>query len=221
VWVTRSASRLAALAGAAAPRPGDRRLLVLGAIDEITHHVLAAWFRYVVSGGECISLLKPRELFEALQAPNRSELFVGGAFDARGKVVVLYRGSLQPLVVPLDWFKKASDDVRPDPKRLRIIDHGQTIGLGEFEAAADAILYEFDEEYRRAAKKRLIGSDRSLGGSIRRLRLQRGLRRGDFASVPSRTIARIEGGEVRRPQRSTLEKIAARLRVPVDTLETY
>jgi hypothetical protein len=221
IWVAKGTSRFAALAKASAQGSSDRRLLVLSAIDEITHHVLTAWFRYVVVGIDSISLLEPEALLEVLQAPNRDELFIGGAFDRNGKVIVLYRGSVEPLIVPLEWFRNTGDVDRPIPGKLEIVDFGQTVKFGDFEAAADAILYDFDSAYRTRAKKRFIETDTSLGGAIRRLRLQRGLCRGDFAPVPVRTIARIESGEVSQPQRSTLEKIADRLGVSVESLGSY
>jgi hypothetical protein len=57
------------------------------------------------------------------------------------------------------------------------------VRLDAYEAATDAILYEFDEAYRRRAKRRRLVQDRSLGGALRRLRLQKGLRRADFPGI--------------------------------------
>ena len=85
---------------------------------------------------------------------------------------------------------------------------------GDYEAAADAILYEFDEEYRTRAKKRL--RDKSLGGAIRRLRLQKGLRQSDFPGISAKEIARIEKGLVKEPHAATLSIIAERTGVSVD-----
>jgi transcriptional regulator with XRE-family HTH domain len=82
-------------------------------------------------------------------------------------------------------------------------------------------LYELDEDYRTRARKRRLEQDESIGGSIRRLRLQKGLRQSDFPGVTAKEIARIERGKVKRPHRDTLEKIANRTGVPVDQLESY
>lgn len=221
VWVSKGTSYLAALAKQSVQPSGNRRLLVLNPIEEVTHHVLSTWFRFVVVRKGSISLLPPKELLEVLQAKNRDELFIGGAYDSRGRVIVLYRGSVEPIVVPLDWFKEQDGQLRANPRKLSVIDYGQTVKLGDYEAGADAILYEFDEEYRRRAKKRFIDSDPSLGGAIRRLRLQRGLSQRDFAPVPVRTIARIERGEVSKPHSATLKRIADRLSVAVDALASY
>jgi hypothetical protein len=222
VWLAHEPSWFAALASTRSRASSDRRLVVLNRVQETTHHVLAAWFRYVVvaSGG----VLTPRtpELLHILRAPNRDELFIGGAYDRVENVVLLYRGNVEPLLIPGAWFKAASPNpsARIDLKRLSIVDHGQTLRLGTYEISADAILYEFDENFRGRAKKRAIDTDDSLGGSIRRLRLQRGLLQTDLG-LPVKTIARIERGEVTRPHTATLRRIAGRLRVPLEKLGSY
>jgi transcriptional regulator with XRE-family HTH domain len=63
--------------------------------------------------------------------------------------------------------------------------------------------------------------DPSLGGSIRRLRLQRGLKQSDYPTIPARTIGRIERGEVENPRLDTLQRIASRLEVAVDDLGSF
>jgi hypothetical protein len=219
VWVTNSASRFSVLAQTCRGF-STQRLLVLKAVQEVTHHVLTTWFRHVVIAKAGISLLKPSELLESLAATNANDLFVGGAYDSAGKVVVLYRGTLEPLAIPASWFSEGVGATRVDLSRLDVVDYGQTIRFGDHEVATDAILYEFDEEYRRRAKKREIAVDSSLGGSIRRLRLQKGYTQSDF-DLPLKTIARIERGEVRRPQSATLRTIARRLGVSVEALGTY
>jgi hypothetical protein len=135
--------------------------------------------------------------------------------------VLLYRGTLEPLVVPLRWFTNLASRAQMDPADLRVIDHGQTVRLGTFEASADAILYEFDALYRRAAKKRLLHNDSSLGASIRRLRLQRGLSREEFPGLSAKAIARVERNEIARPRSGTLAIIARVLKVSPDSLRAY
>lgn len=48
------------------------------------------------------------------------------------------------------------------------------IRLGKYEAASDALLYEYDADYRRRKAKERIVAEQGLGASIRRLRKQRG-----------------------------------------------
>lgn len=52
-------------------------------------------------------------------------------------------------------------------------------------------------------------------------RLQRRLKRSDFPGISSKTIARLERGDVDRPHGRTLESIARRLGVAADQIESY
>jgi len=166
-----------------------------------------------------MNLLDPRELVEVLGAENRADLFVGGLLNEEEEVVVLFRGNLDRLSVPLAWFARRSD-VKPDFERFGVIDHGHTLGFGPFEASADAVLYDFDPEYRARARKRQLELDDSLGGALRRLRELKGVSRSDFPSVSAKMIARIERGEV-QPRAETLKKIARRLDVEVEEISSY
>lgn len=91
----------------------------------------------------------------------------------------------------------------------------------EYEASSDAILYEFDAEYRRRAKARLRSQDDSWGGALRRLRLQKGLGRSDFPGVSAKEIARLERGEIERPHARTVERIASVLGVLPGDISSY
>ena len=99
-----------------------------------------------------VRLLPQKELLAVLAAKNRNDLFVGGAVQA--KTIVLYRGNLQSVTVPLAWFAPSGSGVRPNFSRFSIIDFGQTVKLGKYEAATDAILYDHDPIYCRRAKRR-------------------------------------------------------------------
>ena len=154
-------------------------------------------------------------------ADERAEdLFIGGVVDADDKALVLYRGNLNPLVVPFQWFKPRPK-ARPDFAAFAITDYGQSVQLGEYEVAADAILYEFDADARRRMKEREIKQDSSFGGALRRLRLMRDLARSDFALLAEKTIARIERGEIEEPHGETLSVIARRLGVKPDQIKSY
>jgi DNA-binding Xre family transcriptional regulator len=162
------------------------------------------------------------ELTEALLAANNSDLFVGGNVDRSSKTITLWRGNLESLTVPFSAFGKSGDGTTPDFAKFSITDSGQTIRLGDYEAAADAILYEFDPEYRRRISKQRQESEQSLGASLRRLRKQRGLRREDFGpDLNAKTIARIEQGKVSRIHKQTLEILAEKLQVKPDEIATY
>ena len=89
------------------------------------------------------------------------------------------------------------------------------------EAATEAILYEFDPDFRSRERKRRIREDDSFGGSLRRLRLQKGIKRSDFPPLTSKSIARIERGEVITPHRETREILAKHLGVNEEDIATY
>jgi hypothetical protein len=222
VWITPNvrAERLlvAALSGRA---KGDQRLLSLGSANGAPFGLLHAIFRFVVAAGEGVRLLPTEDLADVLNSQNCEDLFVGAAAAPNAAAVILYRGNLEPIVVPLAWFGARPGGPRPDPHRLAIADSGQTVRLGDYEASADAILYELDDAYRRRAKKRAIDQDRSFGGALRRLRLQKGLGREDFPGINAKEIARIERGEVKKPHAETIAVIAKRTGVPASRIGSF
>lgn len=185
---------------------------------ELLRHELGARVVERLSSG---SWLSAEEIVDALLDENRAHLIIGVDVDHEDRVTLLTRGTLEQVVVPFDWYEQSRSPTRPDFRDAGIEDGGQTVRLGKFEAAAEAILYDFDADYRRAAKRRRIDHDDSLGGAIRRLRLSRGLTRSDFGALSEKTLARIERNESGRPRRSTLALVAKRLGVSLDELASY
>lgn len=166
--------------------------------------------------------LPPEELAAVWQSSHASDLFIGGSVDQASQTVTLWRGNLEPLTVPFSAFQPSGDGVTPDFSRFSVTDCGQTIRLGDYEAAASALLYEYDPQYRRRIAKERRQSERSFGASLRRLRKQRGLRREEFEpAVAAKTIARIEQGRVTKIRKKTLQAIAARLGVNPEEIETF
>lgn len=220
MWIAPDAQAIHVILDALPARPSvDQRLLCLRARRGDGHALLHATFRFVVSADEGTRLAPTAELREILGSVRRAELFVG--INMSEEAVVLYRGNLEPLIVPLQWFPTHARASRPDASALAVTDFGQTIRMGEYEIAADAILYEFDQAYRRQIKNRQLHADPSFGGALRRLRLQKGLRQSDFPGLTAKEIARIERGEVERPRKRTLTLIAKRLGVSVAEISTY
>jgi hypothetical protein len=203
------------------PRSDDRRLLLLERTQGEAINLAHAHFRFVVSGGDGVRLLPTDELIEVLGSKDAADLFIGGIVLTAQSAILLYRGSLEPISIPMEWFAPRPGSPDPDFSRFSVTDYGQTIRLGDYEAAADAILYEFDEDHRLRAKKRRLEEDESIGGSLRRLRLQKGLRQSDFPGVTAKEIARIEHGKVRNPHQETLRRIADRIGIPVDQLQSF
>jgi len=168
------------------------------------------------------AFLPPDELAEALHAENAADLLIGGSVNADNQTITFWRGNLEPLTVPFSAFETSGDGISPDFTAFSVTDSGQTVRLGEYEAATDSLLYEFDPEFRRRMAKHRQQSERSFGASVRRLRKQRGLRRTDFEpDITSKTIARIEQGKVHRIHKKTLDAIARHLRVAADEIETF
>jgi DNA-binding Xre family transcriptional regulator len=184
--------------------------------------VLLRYFYRVVFGREK-DLLPPEELAEVLAAPNKADLFIGGIVDDDSKTLTLWRGDLTTLTVPFTAFPTSGDGITPDFAAFTVIDCGHTVRLGAYEAATEALLYEYDPLYRRRIARERRKEDRSFGAALRRLRKQRGVRRADFAPLSAKTIARIEQGKVDpdhlRP--STLSIIAKRLAVEPGDIKTY
>ena len=156
--------------------------------------------------------LAGEELLEAITRDDASDRFIGGSVDHQAKTLTLLRGDMTAVVAPFSMFPDAGDGTSADFARLELTDFGRTVTLGEYEAAADAILYELDPVYRRKLNKQRRLSERSFGASLMRLRKQRRLRRSDFAPVSAKEIARLERNEVTTPHAKTLETIAGRLR---------
>jgi Helix-turn-helix len=201
------------------PRLGRLLLLFPPRFDSLP--ALEELFDPVAWGTAALRLLAHEELAEVLGAENRRDLLIGGFVDPRTNTLMVYRGDFTRLAVPLSLFKALGTGPRPNPSALSFTDFGQTVCLGHYQAAADAILYEADSDYRRRINAKRRQEDRSFGASLRRLRVLKGLRQSDFNSIPARTIARIERGEVGKPHRDTVEKIAKYLRIEPDDIEAY
>lgn len=182
---------------------------------------IASYFKHFAFSEDKF-FLEPVELAEALTADNRSDLFIGGLVDDSAETITLWRGNLERLTVPYSAFPKSGDGIKPDFARFKVADYGQTISFGGYEAAADAVLYEHDPDYRRRIKKERQATEQSFGASLRRLRVQRGLSRDDFApEIASKTVARIESGEVKSVQKKTMEALAKRLGVTPDEIGSF
>lgn len=165
--------------------------------------------------------LPKEELVEVITRAAASDRFIGGNADPKAKTLTLLRGDMETVVAPFSAFARSGDGTAPDFSRLGLVDYGRTIVLGEYEAAADAILYELDADYRRRLKKQRRQSERTFGASLLRLRTQRGLKRSDFAPLSTKEIARLERNEIDKPHAKTLDVIAGRLCVRPEEIASY
>ena len=217
-WVATSAALTERFG--AGDRLGRDRLLVTEDIDNTLREYLAALFFAVVTGPSA-SFLAPDELLAVLTSPDRGDLALGVLVSPARQAVVIIRGDLERTVVTWSWFRPTPRGVSPDFADAEIIDSGLTVRLGQYEAALDAILYEFDRDYRGRARQRRLDTDSSFGAALRRLRLQKGVARGEIPGISQKEIARIERGEVVRPRGATLRAIADTLGVEPGDIETY
>lgn len=227
VWVAPGAAALAPLVAVLARLTRSRRwsrqqaLLVLQPLSAEQRGILGELFRHVLAPAEHTRVLPQAELAEVLAAPERADYVVGATVDHESELVLLHRGNLDTVLVPFAWFRQPDGGTAPDFRDPGVGDFGQTVRFGEYEAAASAILYDFDPDYRKRAKKRALGLDRSLAGSIRRMRISRGLRQSDFPGISAKEIGRIERGLVDRPHPATLAAIAERFGVSLEELRSH
>ena len=112
-------------------------------------------------------------------------------------------GIFKILDVPFSIFKPTGNGIEPDFDDIEIIDDGQTLRLGKYEAIFDSVLYECDKEYRKSIQYK----DKSVGACILRARNHKGLRQRDFPEISTRDIGRIERGQTKKPRKETLEHI--------------
>jgi hypothetical protein len=155
------------------------------------------------------------ELRSVLRLADRKDR-IGGIADEQSKTLTLWRGNLDPVVVPLEAFPPTGNNIRPEFDKFSVMDYGRTLRFGEYESAADVVLYECDSDFRRRLNQTRFAKEQTLGASIRRLRKQRGLTLNDFGDVDPKTLARIERGQVQRPRPETLKQVAKILGVSHD-----
>lgn len=85
-------------------------------------------------------------LEEILREEYPEDYAIGVSYNSYHNIVTVHRIGKDKIEIKGGWFMRPGTS--PDFEDLHIIDHGQTIRLGNFEAAVDAILWDFDEEYK-------------------------------------------------------------------------
>lgn len=203
----------------------QHRLLILHPDSTMERReFLRLYFRSVdvlgESSTETVSV-RPEELTAIVDTEHPDEYILQVTTDREDAVLLLLRGNLERIAVPFSWFTRRDPVREPDFSDVRIDDYGQTLELGEYDVDVDAILYDFDREYRARIRERELDRDPSFGASLRRLRLHKGLTQEDFSPVSARQIRRIEKGETESPRAETLQRIAARLGVEPEEIGTY
>jgi hypothetical protein len=129
------------------PDSRRRRILEIATVKRGTMTI----FPYRLPGAAPdLKLLRLEELLDVLSVPQNEAagLFIAVVADPQSQTLALTRGNLKTITVPFSMFPPSATGVHPDFSRLSLTDYGHTVRLGDYEAAADAILYEADPEYR-------------------------------------------------------------------------
>ena len=88
------------------------------------------------------------ELDVILAAPNSKELCFGACLGKRQRTLMLVRGDLAAFVVNLSEFQPSGDGIVPDFTKLAVVDYGQTIRFGDYEASFEAIVEDLARKIR-------------------------------------------------------------------------
>jgi len=222
LWVVPHKESAAWLLQALSTHPSMRphaRLLLECEIDVEALSSLRAAFAAIVPRTQ--TCLGPDELLEVLGSDHPEDYCIAASVDGRGDHLVLHRGDFSVLVASVRSLAAAGEQAALDPRRLQLRDSGQTIALGGYEIAFEALLLERDAAYRRRANARRVDADASFGGCLRRLRRFKRVPRDGFPGLSAKTLARIERGEVDAPRAATLRTIARRLGVRPEEIGTY
>lgn len=143
-----------------------------------------------------------------------------GVIDTGFGLVTLVRGNFERITVPLSIFRPSGIS-KPDFTRFALDDFGHSIRFGEYEASAHFILFEADADYRKRTKKKQRAEESGFSGSLRRLRILKGVPQSGFAGISAKTIGRIEDGLVEKPHGATLKNISQTLGVAAEEIESY
>ncbi len=119
------------------------RGLFIHSLDSETISSLSSCFTSFAFS-EASSTLPAEDLAEVLLADDPGLFVIGGSVNFKTQSMTLWKGDLKPLTVPFNAFKKSGDATMPDFHKFTVKDCGQTIALGHYEAAVDALMSEFD-----------------------------------------------------------------------------
>jgi hypothetical protein len=197
------------------------QLILLSEPHVSTVVFLSKLFQHVALPCPKSAVLPLEELAEVLRTPDRATLAIAASHNVETEHLTVWRGDFQTIVMPTSAFHTGGTGVRPDFDDIAVTDYGNTLRLGRYEAAFDALLYEHDSDYRRNLTKQRRQTEKGFGPSLRRARLQQGVQRADFPGVSDKTIARLERGESQRYSARTRRAIESRLGMDVADIEQY
>lgn len=146
-----------------------------------------------------------------------SSVVLGSLFDSSTGLLTLMRADLVSVPISTDVLKKYLGAIKLRPE---LSADGTMLSSAGKSVPVVNLLMETDAVFRREFRRRTWAQQRDLASRIRHLRKLRRARREDFPGLTSKTIARIERGEIKMPQRETLRLIAIHLGVEIDQLLT-
>lgn len=198
-----------------------RALLISDIVKkQVDHSIFRKFFDPVIVISENHVLIPTNELVEVLKTSHPEDYCIAINVNSDAKLVTFIRGDMDTITLPFKTIKEWSKKEKVKFDEPLIDDYGQTVYLGDFDMAFDAILYEYDKNYRKRLLKKRREEDKSFGACFRRLRLQKGMSQEDFQEVISaRQLGRIESeGETKEV---TKEKLSQVVGVPIDEILTY
>lgn len=86
-------------------------------------------------------MVSKTDFYNISVSEERHRLFIAGRVYFDEGVVVLITGKLEVVRVPFSWFTPTN--IAPNFKDFDIIDCGQTVRLGYYEASTEAVLKDF------------------------------------------------------------------------------
>ena len=104
LWIAPRQSDMLMLCNLVGKPRGNHCLLSLEPTKGSFKHYLNAKFSRVVSPDDGLRLLPLEEIAEIFASPECEDYFIGGIVDKENDSVILYRGNVEPITLPLSWF---------------------------------------------------------------------------------------------------------------------
>lgn len=188
----------------------EEKIIIHDLFDEVFFDSMDNW-----------KLLKKDQMISILSKSinERRDLAIGIQVLKIIKKIRILRGDMEPLYIPMEYFKPNSLGLRPDFNDVEIMEFGHYIRFGEYEASMAGLLYECDKDFRLRRKRERLKEETTFGACLRRYRIQKKINQTDFKKTSEKTIRRIEDGE--EVKQLTKTEILQELGITEKELLTY
>jgi len=88
---------------------------------------------------------KMNDWFKVVNATNDKPLAICGVLDTESRDLLLMLKNSEVFIISLDSFEPSGDGTAPDFSDFSIIDCGQTLKFGPYEASVEAVLKEIND----------------------------------------------------------------------------